>query len=106
MGPIKGNCLKNPKTTGKKSPNRLTKPNNSTEIPNIGHFIKIKTTPPRKHIVPRNLCFRAKKYNVFVGPMINVNPDMKRSWYQYITSVNVHTFPIANNAPSKNSITP
>jgi len=59
--PTTGNCLKNPNTTGKKSPNRLINPNTSTMIPRIGHFIKISATPPRKHIVPRNLCFRVKK---------------------------------------------
>jgi len=60
-GPINGNCRENPKTTGKKSPNKLIIPNTSTQIPTIGHFKNIKTTPPRKHIVPRNLCFLAKK---------------------------------------------
>jgi hypothetical protein len=60
-GPINGNCLKNPNTTGKKSPNKLMNPNNSTAIPITGYFRKMRTTPPRKHIVPRILCFRAKK---------------------------------------------
>ena len=80
IGPMTGNCLRNPNTTGKKSPKRLMNPNNSTAMPNTGHFRKISTTPPKKHNVPRNLCFRAKKYNVLVGPMINVKPDINRSY--------------------------
>jgi hypothetical protein len=103
-GPMKGNCLRNPNTTGKKSPNKLMNPNTSTIIPRTGHFMKIRTTPPRKHIVPRNLCFRVKKWYVFVGPIINVNPDMNRS---YISGITIQcTFPIANKAPSKNNMTP
>ena len=61
IGPTTGNCLKNPSTTGKKSPNKLTNPNTSTQIPTTGHFKNISTTPPKKHKVPRNLCFRVKK---------------------------------------------
>jgi len=61
MGPMTGNCLRNPRTTGKKSPNRLMNPNTSTQIPTMGHFKKINATPPRKQNVPRILCFRVKK---------------------------------------------
>lgn len=61
IGPTTGNCLKNPSTTGKKSPNKLINPNTSTQIPTIGHFKNISTTPPKNDKVPRNLCFRVKK---------------------------------------------
>jgi len=42
--------------TGKKSPKRLTKPKASTNIPMIGHPIKTKNIPPKKHEEPLILC--------------------------------------------------
>ena len=105
IGPTTGNCLRNPNTTGKKSPNKFMNPKSSTAIPTTGHFMKINTTPPKKQNVPRSLCFRAKKYMVFVGPMIKVNPEINRS-YNQLSCRATSTFPIANNAPSKNIITP
>jgi hypothetical protein len=42
-------------------PNRFKKPNVSTIMPMNGHLRNTKSTPPRKHNVPRIFCFRAKK---------------------------------------------
>jgi hypothetical protein len=77
-GPIMGNCLRNPKTTGKKSPKRLINPNTSTDIPINGRFTKINITPPKNNNVPRIFCFLAKKWYVFFGPIIKGNPEINR----------------------------
>jgi len=80
-GPITGNCLRNPNTTGKKSPKRLINPNTSTEIPINGRLKKINITPPKNNNVPRIFCFLAKKWYVFFGPIIKGNPEINRISY-------------------------
>lgn len=49
-------------------------------MPMNGHFKNTSRIPPMKHAVPRIFSFRAKKKNVFWGPMMSVKPEMKRTW--------------------------
>jgi len=46
--------------------------------PISGYFANIKPTPSKKHAVPRNFSLRAKKENVFLGPMNRDMPITKR----------------------------
>ena len=60
-------------------PKRLRKPNISTNTPMVGHLRKTRRIPPKKQTVPRSLFLRAKKKNVFCGPMMRKRPPRKRT---------------------------
>jgi hypothetical protein len=68
----------NPTMTGKKSPNRLTNPNNSRIMPITGHLIKTRKIPVKKQIVPRIFSLRLKNDIVRWNPITKQSPEINR----------------------------
>jgi len=80
--------------TEKKSPNNITIPKLSIIKPKNDLPVRIKTMPNARSMVPLTFCGLVKNTTVFNGPIMRTRPITNK------------TFPNANNAASKNVITP
>lgn len=80
IGPMIGILLRNVIITAKKSPKSCSMPMASTMNPTNDHFIKMRTIPSTKKIVPRIFVDRVKNTTVFCGPMISTTPMTNNNW--------------------------
>lgn len=92
--PMYGIDLRNCTIVPKKSPKRPSIPKLSMINPKNDLFIKIKSIPMQKHMVPLIFVGLLKNVIVRCGPIINIKPITNK------------IFPNAKNAESKNAIIP